>query len=71
MKHAAHVAFERVVDHLVLLHAALAAETLGDDLRGVMIPIAGQITDGDLGVRNAGLDEFLDIACVHWHVRGS
>jgi hypothetical protein len=64
---AAHVAFKRVVDHLVLLHPALASEAFRDNLRCIVIAVSGQIADGHLGVRNPGLDEFFDIACIHWH----
>ena len=43
MEDAAHVALQRLVDHLVLLDAALAAEALRDDLGGIMVAVAGQI----------------------------
>ena len=42
MQRAAHIAAQCVVNHLMLLHARLAAEGFRDHLRGIMIPIAGK-----------------------------
>src|SRR5204863_8325132 len=50
---AAHLALERLIDDLVLGHPRLAAERLGDDGRGVVVAIAGEIADRHQGVRNA------------------
>ncbi|MDA4629741.1 hypothetical protein NZA98_01190, partial [Escherichia coli] len=68
MQDAPHIALERIIDHLVLLNARLAAKTLGDDFRGIVITIACQIANGHLRVRNRVLDHFLDVARVHSHV---
>ena len=54
VQRAAHLAFERLVDDLVLLHPRFAAEGLGDDGRGIVVAVAGEVADGDVGVRNAG-----------------
>src|SRR5271165_6732070 len=40
---ATHLALERVVDHLMLLHPALALECLRGDARAEMITVACQI----------------------------
>ena len=49
----AHVAFQRLVDHLVLLHAAFAAKALGHDLGGIVVAVAGEVADRHLGVGDA------------------
>src|SRR5262249_34381202 len=64
---AAHLALERRIDQLMLLHARLAAEALGNDRRGVVVAVAGKIADRHLGVRDARLDQALDLAGVHRH----
>ena len=48
VQRAAHAAAERLVDHLVLLHAGLALEGARDDVGGVVVAVAGQIPDLDL-----------------------
>ncbi len=45
MQYAAHVALEGLIDHLVLLHAALAAKGFRDDFRGVVVAVACEIAD--------------------------
>ena len=67
MKHAAHVALQCIIDHLVLLHAALAAKALGHDLGCLMVTVSGQVANRDFGLRNAFLDELFDVAGVHCH----
>jgi hypothetical protein len=57
MQNAAHVALQRLVDHLVLLHAALATEAFGHHLGGIMVTVAGKVANRDDGVRNAFLDQ--------------
>ena len=47
MQLVAHAALQRLIDHLVLLHPALALEGGGDDVRGVMVAVAAQILDRD------------------------
>ncbi len=53
---AAHAALERGVNHLVLGHPRLARERGGADHRPVMVPVAGQVLDVDIGV-GKGLPE--------------
>src|SRR5215213_5759241 len=55
----AHAALQGGVDDLVLLHAALAAEGFGHDRSGIVIAVAGQVLDGDLGVGQGRFDEGL------------
>ena len=43
MQGAAHIALERLIDHLVLLHTVFAAERLADNLGGKMVAIAGKV----------------------------
>ena len=56
MKLAAHVPLQGGIDELVLLDAREPREGRGYDARAVVVAVAGQILDGDLGVRE-GLDE--------------
>src|SRR4051812_49851284 len=67
MQFAAHAPAQRGIDELVLLHPALAAEGFGDDRRGVVVAIAGQILDGDAGIRQRRLDQGLDLRRLHRH----
>ena len=50
---AAHAAVQRVIDHLVLLNAGLALEAPETDMGRVMVAVAAQILDRDLGVGDA------------------
>src|SRR5580704_7535067 len=50
---AAHFAFQRLVDDLVLLDSGFAAKRYGDHRRGIMVAVAGEIADRHLGVGNA------------------
>src|SRR5712692_8162446 len=52
MQRAAHLAFQRVVDHLVLLHPRLAAKRGGDHGRRIMVTVAGEIADRHFRVRD-------------------
>ncbi|ACP25392.1 hypothetical protein NGR_c16270 [Sinorhizobium fredii NGR234] len=67
MKNAAHISFESVVDHLVLLHAGLATKRFGHDFGGIVVAVTGQIADRDLGTGNSGLDHVFDVAWCHGH----
>src|SRR5665213_1691694 len=67
VKLVAHAALERLVDHLVLLHAVLALEGGGDHLRGVMVAVAAQILDRDARVGQAFLDQPFDRVRVDRH----
>ena len=67
VQHAAHLALQRLIDDLVLLHAGLAAEGLRDHGRGIVVAVAGEVTDRHLGIGDRCLDHRLDIVGVHWH----
>src|SRR5947209_3036576 len=67
MECAAHLAAERLIDELVLLHPRLAAERFGDDGCGIMVAVAGEVANRHLGVRDPGLDQPLDLARPHGH----
>src|ERR1700694_4384640 len=67
VKHAAHLALQRLIDNLVLLDAGFAAERLRDHSRRIVVAIAGQIADRHLGVGYSCLDHRFDIAGVHRH----
>src|SRR5262245_10553487 len=62
-----HPPFQRLIDHLVLLHPRLALKFLADDVGRVMIAIAGKIPDGHLGVGKARLDQARDFLGIHGH----
>jgi hypothetical protein len=61
VQHAAHAAFQGLIDHLVLLDAALAGELLGDHVGGEVIAVTGKVPDGDLRIGKASLDEPRDL----------
>src|SRR5262249_40640868 len=63
----AHSPAQGLVNHLMLLHPALAAEGSGNDMGGVMVAVAAQILDQDRGVGQALLDKPLDCHCIHRH----
>src|SRR6202165_2193627 len=67
VERAAHLPLQGLVDQLMLLHPRLAAEGFGDHGGGIMIAVAGEVANGDLGVRDAALDQPLDLARVHRH----
>ena len=54
MELAAHFALQGVIDELVLLDPRLAPEGLGDHGGRIVVAIAGEIADRDLGVREFG-----------------
>jgi len=39
----AHASPQRLIDHLVLLHAGLALKRGGDDVRGIVVSVAAQV----------------------------
>ncbi|MNT85005.1 hypothetical protein D3C72_2251150 [compost metagenome] len=67
MKGPAHVALQRVIDQLVLLHAGLAAELLGFHRGGPVVAVPGQVANLDIGIRESRLDPALDFAGIHGH----
>ncbi len=62
---------KRLIDQLMLLHAAFALEGGGDDVGGVVVAVATQVFDGDLGVGQAFPDQPLDRRRVHRHQSAS
>src|SRR6516164_10850296 len=71
MELAAHLAFERLVDDLVLLHPRLAPKRLRHHRGGIVVTVTGEIADRHLGVRDARLDQALDLVRIHRHGRVS
>src|SRR5204862_6234920 len=67
MKLFTHPPFQRLIDHLMLLHPRFAGEAGGNDSGGIMIAIAAQILDRHLGVGNSLLNQALDFARIHRH----
>ena len=66
MQHAAHPALQRLVDHLVLLDTALAAEALRHNLCRVVVAVACEVADGDRRTWDALADEPSDL--VRWRI---
>src|SRR5579871_5182361 len=67
MQLAAHLGLERLVNQLVLLDPGFAAEAFRDHRRRIMIAIACEVADRDLGVRQMRPDQAFYIACNHGH----
>src|SRR5262245_24824640 len=67
VQRAAHAALQRLVHHLVLLHARLASKLARDDVSGVVVPVPGKVFDGDFSAGEAGLDKPLDLLGIHGH----
>jgi len=57
MQRPAHLTFQRIINHLVLLDARFAAKRFRDDGGGVMVAVAGEIVDRDKSVGKALLDQ--------------
>ncbi len=55
MQLVAHPALQGLVDHLVLLHPALALERGRDDVRGIVVAVPAQILDPLLTLLDAAL----------------
>jgi len=58
---AAHPALQRRIDELMLLDARQARERLGDDAGLIVVAVAGQVVDLDLGVREACLQDGFEV----------
>src|SRR5918999_1516099 len=67
MQFGAHPAAQRFVDHLVLPDPGHAGERGADDSGGIMVAVAGEVADLDLGVGDGGANQILDLACRHRH----
>src|SRR5579859_322690 len=53
MKFAPHLSLERGIDKLVLTHPRKACEGGGNDARPIVVAVAGEVLDNDLGVGEA------------------
>jgi hypothetical protein len=51
----------------MLLDPAFARKRGGNDLRRIMVAVTAQITDGDVGVGQAFLDQAFDFGGFHGH----
>jgi hypothetical protein len=60
MERPTHLSLKGVVDHLVLLHPALAEERPGGDASAKVIAIAFQIHNDNLRIRKSLFDKALD-----------
>ena len=58
---------QRVVDHLMLLNAALAFELRRQHVRGIVIAIPGEVANDNVGGGKLRLDQLLDLVGVHRH----
>src|SRR5882724_277452 len=67
MQDAAHPPAQGAIDHLVLLDLGFAGEGCGNDRGGIMVAVAGQVLDLDLGPGNAFLDQADDVFGGHRH----
>src|SRR3546814_12082841 len=67
MELATHAALERRINHLVLLHPCLAGEGGGDHGGGVMVAVAAQVVNADLGVGQSLTDHGFDLGGIHCH----
>ena len=67
----AHLGLEGIVDDLVLLDPRLAAEYFRDHGCGIMIAVAGEVLDADLGVGETLLDHPRDVFGGHSHAFNS
>src|SRR5581483_2530113 len=67
MQRAAHLPFQRLIDQLMLLHPRFAAKGFGDHRRGIVIAITGEVADRHIRIRDAALDQPLDLVCIHRH----
>src|SRR3546814_17039912 len=64
VKHSAHIALQGIIDHLVLLHLALAAESLGADFGRIVISVAGKVANGHARAGYTRLNTILNVAGV-------
>src|SRR5665647_278831 len=69
VQHAAHLAFERLIDQLMLLDPGFALERRRNHGRRVVVAVTGKIADRHFGVRNARFDQPLDFAGIHRHLQ--
>src|SRR5437763_2217171 len=62
-----HLALQGVVNKLVLLNPRFAAKAFRQHGRGIMVAVAGEVPDRDLGIGNTGLDQRFDVIGIHRH----
>jgi hypothetical protein len=67
----AHASLQRLINHLMLLHALLAAEGRRYDARRIVVAIAGEIANLDLRIGKSRLDQRLNRFGVHRHTVNS
>src|SRR6476620_10410342 len=63
----AHLTFQRIINHLVLLDPRFAAKCLGDDGGGIVIAVPGKVVDRDQRIGKALLDQPLDVLSRNGH----
>src|SRR3569832_1523606 len=69
VQHTAHVALESGIDHLVLLHPALALEGARRHNRGPVVIVTRKVGHRHVGVGKRLLDHPLDLVALHAHVK--
>lgn len=67
MKLFSHHPLEGLIDELMLGHSGLAVEGGRAHIGGIVLAIAGEIVDGDLGVGQGFEDEGFDLPGCHRH----
>jgi hypothetical protein len=70
MQDVPHAAPQSLVDHLVLLDAALALEGRAYDMGRPMVVVAGEICKLNPGIGKLGLDQAFDFVAGHRHGEG-
>jgi hypothetical protein len=69
MQHPTHPAAQGFINHLMLLDSRLPPESRAHDVSGVVIAVASEVGDVDLGIRKLGLDQPFDFVGVHGHAK--
>jgi hypothetical protein len=67
MKRRAHIAAKGGIDHLMLLNAGFARECRAFDDDFPMVIIPGEVFEGDLCIRQRGLNTVCDFSFGHGH----
>ena len=67
MQLAAHASAKCSIDQFVLGNSHFALECGGDDMRGIVITVSGEICDRHFGIRQGGLDQCFNIRSGHRH----
>lgn len=69
MKGSAHFALEGGIDELMLAHPGHASERFRDDAGAIMVAVASQILDRDLGVGEGFGQVTVQGFDGHWHAK--